>query len=67
MPPAPGPEPTLDEILAELDTQRRADLQNYLLEYEQTMLTTTDLNLFSHDFVEHSTIWRVLQGVIETS
>lgn len=57
----------LDEILAELDDHRRTDLLAYLGECEQTMLTTTDLNLFSHDFVEHSTIWRVLQGVIETS
>ncbi len=54
----------LDEILAELDTQRRADLQNYLLEYEQTMLTTTDLNLFDPTFVEQGTVWQVRQGLV---
>ena len=54
----------LDEILAELDTQRRADLQNYLLEYEQTMLTTTDLNLFDPSFVQQGTMWQVAQGMV---
>jgi DNA replication and repair protein RecF len=55
----------LDEILAELDTQRRADLQTYLLEYEQTMLTTTDLNLFDPGFVQQGTVWQVEQGFVK--
>lgn len=54
----------LDEILAELDTQRRADLQNFLSEYEQTMLTTTDLSLFEPAFVEQGTVWQVEQGMV---
>lgn len=54
----------LDEILAELDMQRRADLQRFLQEYEQTMLTTTDLNLFDADFVEQGTVWQVEQGFV---
>jgi len=59
-----GPVLLLDEILAELDTQRRADLQSYLLEYEQTLLTTTDLNLFDPDFVQQGTVWQVEQGMV---
>lgn len=55
----------LDEILAELDTQRRLDLQNYLLDYEQTLLTTTDLKLFEPAFVEQSTVWQVTQGQVQ--
>ncbi len=55
----------LDEILAELDTQRRADLQSYLSEYEQTMLTTTDLHLFDPAFAQESTIWQVEQGMVK--
>ena len=55
----------LDEILAELDIQRRADLQNYLDEYEQTMLTTTDLHLFEAGFVQRSTVWQVEQGLVK--
>ena len=41
----------LDEVLAELDAQRRADLLGRLSECEQAMLTTTDLDLFSPGFV----------------
>jgi len=56
----------LDEILAELDAQRRADLQNFLTDYEQTMLTTTDLSQFEPGFVELGTVWQVEQGFIRT-
>lgn len=52
----------LDEVLAELDTQRRLDLLARLLESEQALLTTTDLELFSPDFVEQATLWRVQDG-----
>ncbi len=55
----------LDEILAELDVQRRADLLETLAEYEQTILTTTDLGLFAGPFVDRTTIWRVKEGRIE--
>ncbi len=54
----------LDEILAELDIQRRADLQTYLLEYEQTLLTTTDLSLFDPNFIQQGTVWQVEQGIV---
>jgi DNA replication and repair protein RecF len=54
----------LDEILAELDAQRRADLQGFLNEYEQTLLTTTDLSLFDPAFVEQATVWQVEQGFV---
>lgn len=56
----------LDEILAELDMQRRADLQRYLLDYEQTMLTTTDLSLFEPNFIEQGSVWQVEQGFVRT-
>ncbi len=54
----------LDEILAELDDHRRADLLDYLGDSEQTLLTTTDLKLFSENFVRNSSVWQVLQGVV---
>lgn len=57
----------LDEILAELDTQRREDLLRYLGDEQQVLLTTTDLNLFSEQFVKTSTVWHVNAGrVVET-
>ncbi len=55
----------LDEILAELDTRRRADLQGFLSEAEQTLLTTTDLSQFEPDFIEQGTIWQVEQGMVQ--
>jgi DNA replication and repair protein RecF len=54
----------LDETLAELDIQRRADLQVYLNDCEQAILTTTDLNLFTPDFVKNSVIWKVDSGFV---
>ncbi|MBE0698120.1 MAG: DNA replication/repair protein RecF, partial [Anaerolineaceae bacterium] len=54
----------LDEILAELDGQRRVDMQGFLTEYEQTILTTTDLGLFDPAFVEQGTVWQVEQGFV---
>lgn len=54
----------LDEIMAELDLQRRADLQTYLAECEQAILTTTDLNLFAPGFVEQTTLWKVDTGFV---
>ena len=57
----------LDEILAELDTQRRGDLLDYLGEEQQVLLTTTDLNLFAEQFVQASTVWHVKAGRVVES
>jgi DNA replication and repair protein RecF len=54
----------LDEVLAELDTQRRLDLLAYLDKIEQAMLTTTDLKLFTSGFIEKAEIWRVKSGKV---
>ena len=55
----------LDEVLAELDLHRRADLLSRLAESEQALLTTTDIDLFAHDFVQKSTLWHVRGGRVE--
>jgi DNA replication and repair protein RecF len=55
----------LDETLAELDEQRREDLLGSLGLEEQAILTTTDLGLFSEDFVRTCQIWRVNAGQVE--
>src|SRR5512134_1991417 len=52
----------LDEVMAELDVQRRADLLQYVGESEQVLFTTTDLNLFTPAFVEQAEVWRVEGG-----
>jgi DNA replication and repair protein RecF len=52
----------LDEALAELDPSRREDLLDRLTNNSQTLLTTTDLDLFTSDFVDKATLWRVSDG-----
>ncbi len=55
----------LDEVMAELDINRRADLLKYVDKDQQVLFTTTDLSLFSPEFVEDSDIWDVKDGVVQ--
>ncbi|HEX5807974.1 MAG TPA: DNA replication/repair protein RecF [Anaerolineales bacterium] len=55
----------LDEVMAELDPQRRADLMKYIRETEQVLVTTTDLNAFTPEFSENAEIWSVEGGTVE--
>lgn len=57
----------LDEVMAELDLQRRADLLKYVGESEQVLFTTTDLNLFAPQFVEKAEVWKVESGRVESN
>ncbi len=54
----------LDEVMAELDINRRADLLKYVGKSEQVLFTTTDLSLFTPEFVEQAEIWDVSGGVV---
>ena len=54
----------LDEVMAELDVQRRSDLLNYTGEGEQVLFTATDAGMFPHEFVEKAEVWRVESGSI---
>jgi DNA replication and repair protein RecF len=55
----------LDEVLAELDPLRRTDLLQRLAESEQALLTTTDLDVFSPDFVKQAKLWHVHSGRLQ--
>jgi len=55
----------LDEVMAELDLERRADLLKYLGESEQVLFTTTDLNLFTPEFAQQAEIWKVQNGAVQ--
>ena len=55
----------LDEVLAELDLQRRADLLAAVAESEQAVVTATDLRMFAQDFLSETTIWKVNAGRVE--
>jgi DNA replication and repair protein RecF len=57
----------LDEVLAELDTNRRSDLLSRLTMSEQALLTTTDLDLFTPEFVQQATLWKVEAGRLALS
>jgi DNA replication and repair protein RecF len=54
----------LDEVMAELDLQRRADLLKYIGESEQVLFTTTDLSLFTQEFVQKAEVWHVESGAV---
>ena len=57
----------LDEVLAELDVNRRRELLAHLGGAEQCLLNTTDLTLFPEEFRERATVWRVEAGRIVES
>lgn len=54
----------LDEVMAELDSSRRADLLRYVTQDTQVLFTATDLKLFSADVTETAEIWDVQGGVV---
>jgi DNA replication and repair protein RecF len=54
-----------DEVMAELDLQRRADLLNYVEESEQVMFTATDARMFTPAFVDKAEVWTVENGTIQ--
>ncbi len=54
----------LDEVMAELDLQRRSDLLHYVEKSEQVLLTATDVHMFDPDFVKSSEVWKVEEGTI---
>jgi DNA replication and repair protein RecF len=56
----------LDEVLAELDYQRRRDLLSHVVSCKQVFLTTTDRDLFTPEFLDNAQIWAIKGGKIFT-
>jgi DNA replication and repair protein RecF len=56
----------LDEVVAELDEQRRALLLHYVQQSSQAILTATDPGMFTTDFLRNSTSMTVHSGQIQT-
>lgn len=54
----------LDEIMSEIDARRRVALMKTLSDHQQAFVTTTDADIYSEDFVAHSTVWRIVKGVL---
>lgn len=55
----------LDEVIAELDAHRRAYLLERLDGVTQTLMTTTELEIFTPSFLQRTSILRVTEGQIE--
>ena len=54
----------LDEIMAELDPQRRQDLLQVLNDVEQAFLTSTDPELFTQEFRSRHEVWQLQDGIV---
>lgn len=54
----------LDEVLAELDRERRNYLLDLLSHVEQTILATTDAEMFPEEFRKQSVVYKVTQGIV---
>lgn len=57
----------LDEVLAELDETRRADLLARLSDQQQVLLTTTDFNLFTPEYLATAQRWEIDGGRLISS
>ena len=55
----------LDEVVAELDAQRRALLLDYVKDANQALLTATDPTMFSRDFLRNSSSFLVENGRVQ--
>ena len=55
----------LDEVLAELDPQRRYELLQRITTAEQVLLTTADLDMVATGFQRHARVWRVTSGTVQ--
>ncbi len=54
----------LDEVIAELDSSRRAYLLSQIDGASQAVLTTTDPGIFTPEFLQRAARWRVVEGQI---
>ncbi len=52
----------LDEVLAELDEERRADLLSRVSKNQQSLLTTTDVQLFDAEMIADWERWQIHGG-----
>lgn len=55
----------LDEVVAELDSKRRAFLLDQLDSKAQTLVTTTELEIFTDEFLQRAQVLNVVNGQIE--
>ena len=56
----------LDDVLSELDQTRRQHLLEFILPFQQILITATDIDYFEPSFLTKAAEFRVKQGNIET-
>ena len=54
----------LDEVTSEIDVARRNALMRELGAYDQALLTATDADTYSADFISHSRVFQIANGQI---
>jgi DNA replication and repair protein RecF len=54
----------LDEVLSELDLDRRDALLDCVTKVQQALITSTDLSMFNQDLLNQITVWRVQSGTL---
>jgi DNA replication and repair protein RecF len=64
---ATGEQPILllDDVMSELDAQRRCYLCDQLDQVDQAIITTTDLDVLTPELLQRATLYRVCQGRLE--
>jgi len=55
----------LDDVLSELDAQRRSHLLHSVAEYQQVLITATDLDYFDPNFLKQAELFMVSKGCVE--
>ena len=55
----------LDDVLSELDAERRHHLLKAVLEYQQVMITATDLDRFPSEFLNRAEKFKVIAGTVK--
>ena len=56
----------LDDVLSELDPERRQHLLEAVSNYRQVLITTTDLDRFPSEFLARAEKFRIADGRVES-
>jgi DNA replication and repair protein RecF len=54
----------LDDVMSELDGERRRYLMDVIHKEQQVIITTTDLSSFTPSFLQQAMVWRIHEGRI---
>jgi len=54
----------LDDVLSELDRQRATHLLSVAAQAEQVLLTTTDTQALTPEFLQTACLWEVIGGTL---